>query len=141
MNLTRYLYEAHMKYKRTSYQINATYISYGFPHDDVIKWNHFPRYWPFVRGINHSRLIPRTKASDAELWCFLICIWINGWVNNREAGYLRRYRANFDVIVMYEFLMKFIWTSHECSIDFVSIKTNFARNPFEYVPNISYEFH
>ena len=34
-------------------------------HDDVIKWNHFPRYWPFVRGI------PRTKASDAELWCFL----------------------------------------------------------------------
>ena len=27
-------------------------------HDDVIKWKHFPRYWPFVRG-------------DAELWCFL----------------------------------------------------------------------
>ena len=21
-------------------------------HDDVIKWNHFPRYWPFVQGIN-----------------------------------------------------------------------------------------
>ena len=21
-------------------------------HDDVIKWKHFPRYWPFVRGIN-----------------------------------------------------------------------------------------
>ena len=20
-------------------------------HDDVIKWKHFPRYWPFVRGI------------------------------------------------------------------------------------------
>ena len=19
-------------------------------HDDVIKWKHFPRYWPFVRG-------------------------------------------------------------------------------------------
>ena len=34
-------------------------------HDDVIKWKHFPRYWPFVRGI------PHTKASDAELWCFL----------------------------------------------------------------------
>ena len=27
--------------------------------------NIFPRYRPFVRGI------PRTKASDAELWCFL----------------------------------------------------------------------
>ena len=24
------------------------------PHDDVIKWKHFPRYWPFVRGIHWS---------------------------------------------------------------------------------------
>ena len=30
----------------------------------------------------------------------LIWVWINGWVNNREAGDLRRYRAHFDVIVM-----------------------------------------
>ena len=33
-------------------------------HDDVIKWKHYPRYWPFG-------WIPRTKASDAELWFFL----------------------------------------------------------------------
>ena len=36
-------------------------------------WRHkmgtFPRYWPFVRGSH--RWIPLTKASDAELWCFL----------------------------------------------------------------------
>ena len=43
----------------------------SIPHDDVIKWKHFPRNWPFVRGIHRSRWIPRTKASDAELWCFL----------------------------------------------------------------------
>ena len=30
----------------------------------------------------------------------LICIWINGLVNNREAGELRRYRAHYDVTVM-----------------------------------------
>ena len=30
----------------------------------------------------------------------LICVWINGWVNNRQAGDLRRYRAHYDVIVM-----------------------------------------
>ena len=30
----------------------------------------------------------------------LICIWINGWVSNREAGDLRRYRAHYDVIVI-----------------------------------------
>ena len=40
-------------------------------HDDVIKWKHIPRNWPFVRGIHRSRWIPHTKASDAELWCFL----------------------------------------------------------------------
>ena len=40
-------------------------------HDDVVKWKHFPRYWPFVRGINRSWWIPSTKASDAELSCFL----------------------------------------------------------------------
>ena len=32
----------------------------------------------------------------------LICVWINGWVNNREAGDLRRYRAHYGVIVMLE---------------------------------------
>ena len=31
----------------------------------------------------------------------LICIWINGWVNNREAGDWRRYRAHYDVTVMW----------------------------------------
>ena len=30
----------------------------------------------------------------------LIWAWINGWVNNREAGDLRRYRAHYDVTVM-----------------------------------------
>ena len=30
----------------------------------------------------------------------LIRVWINGWVNNRESGDLRRYRAHYDVIVM-----------------------------------------
>ena len=48
------------------------------------------------------RWIPRTKASDAEFWCFLwsVSIWINGWENNREGGDLRRYRAHYDVIVL-----------------------------------------
>ena len=30
----------------------------------------------------------------------LICVWINGWVNNREARDFRRYRRHYDVIVM-----------------------------------------
>ena len=30
----------------------------------------------------------------------LICVWINGWVNNRKVGDLTRYRAHYDVTVM-----------------------------------------
>ena len=33
-------------------------------HDDVIKWNHFPRYWPFVRGIHRSPVNSPHKTSD-----------------------------------------------------------------------------
>ena len=31
----------------------------------------------------------------------LICVWINGWVNNREAGDLTRHRTHFDVIAVH----------------------------------------
>ena len=55
-----------------------------------------------LRGeFNGHRLIPRTKASDAELWCFfLICAWINIWVNTGETGDLRHHRAHYDVTAM-----------------------------------------
>ena len=42
-------------------------------HHDVIKWNHFPRYWPFVWGIHRSPVDSLAKSSDSELWCFLWC--------------------------------------------------------------------
>ena len=70
-------------------------------HDDVIKWKHFPRYWPFVRGIHRSSMNSPHKGQWRGALVFsLICIWINGWVNNREAGDLRRYRAHYDVTLM-----------------------------------------
>ena len=40
-------------------------------HDDVSKGKHFPRYWPFVRGIHRLPVNSPHKASDEELWCFL----------------------------------------------------------------------
>ena len=42
---------------------------------------------------------PVTRSFDVSL----ICAWINSSVNNREAGDLRRHRANYDVIVMLKF--------------------------------------
>ena len=32
-----------------------------FSYDDVIKWKHFPSYWPFVRGIHRSGEIPAQR--------------------------------------------------------------------------------
>ena len=70
-------------------------------YDDVIKWKHFPRYWPFVRGIHRSPVNSLHKGQWGGISMFsLTCAWMNGWVNNREAFCLRRYHAHYDVIVM-----------------------------------------
>ena len=39
-------------------------------------------------------------SSNGVLMFSLICAWINCWVNNGEAGDLRRHRAHYDVTVM-----------------------------------------
>ena len=71
-------------------------------HDDVIKWIHFPRKWPFVRGIHRSaENSPHKGQWRGALMFSLNCVWLNGWVNNREAGDLRRYRTHYDVTVMW----------------------------------------
>ena len=69
-------------------------------HDDVIKWKHFPRYWPFVRGIGEfpaQRLVTRSfdvffdlrlnkrsskqwrgwwlETSSCPLWCHCNVLW------------------------------------------------------------------
>ena len=58
-------------------------------HDDVIKWKHSPRYWPFVLGNHRSPVNSRQKGP-----------WINGCANNRETGDLRRHRTHFDITLM-----------------------------------------
>ena len=73
-----------------------------WPHDDVIKWKHFPRYWPFVWGIHRSPVNSSHKGQwRGALMYSLICEWTNGGVNNREAGDLGRHRTHYDVIVIH----------------------------------------
>ena len=68
--------------------------------DDVIKWKHFLCYWPFVRGIHRSSVnSPHKGQWRGALMFSLICAWINGRVNSREAGDLRRHRFHYDVTV------------------------------------------
>ena len=73
-----------------------------FPMMTSTNGNIFRVTGPLCREFTGHRWIPLTvKASGAELWCFLwFAPWINGWESNREARYLRRHRAHYDVIVM-----------------------------------------
>ena len=70
-------------------------------HDDVIKWKHFPRYSPFVQWIHWSLVnSPHKGQWHGALMLCLICAWINGWVNNLEAGDLSCHHAHYDIVVM-----------------------------------------
>ena len=47
-----------------SKQISLDFVpSIPVNHDDAIKWKHFPRYWPFVRGIHRS---PRNSPHKGQ---------------------------------------------------------------------------
>ena len=94
--------------QQTWQSVNCVHLGYSaasmtciWLHDDVIEWKDFPRSWPFVQGIHRSPVsFPHKGHWRGALMFSLICVWINGGINNREAGNLRRYRAHYDVTVM-----------------------------------------
>ena len=87
-------------------------------HDDVIKWKHFPHYWPLVQGIHRSPVnFPHKGQWHGALMFSLIYAWINGWVNNHEAGDLRCHRAHYDVIVMKQSVV----FSCQCNDDIIAM--------------------
>ena len=50
-------------------------------HDDIIKWKHFSRYWPFRAG--NSPVPGEFPAQRPVTWSFdfsLICVSVNAWV-------------------------------------------------------------
>ena len=92
---------------RTCFDVAAVCLGYSYVsvyhmlHDDVIKWKHFPRHWPFARGLHRSPVnSPHKGQWRGALMFSFICTWINRWVNNREAVDLRHYCAHYDVSVM-----------------------------------------
>ena len=69
-------------------------------HDDVIKWKHFPCYWPFVQGVHRSPVnSPQKGQWRGALMFSLICAWINGWVNHKAVD-LKCFLAHYDITVM-----------------------------------------
>ena len=89
-------------------------------HDDVIKWKHFPRHWPSFGEFTGDRVtghlggeftgeFPAERPVTRSFDVFIDLRLNNDWVNNREAGDLRRYRTHFDVIVMCILLLILIY--------------------------------
>ena len=75
-------------------------------HDDVIKWKHFPRCWPFVRGIHQSQVnSPHKGQWRGTLMFSLICalnkrlskqMW--GWWFETPSRYLRRHCNGIGIV-------------------------------------------
>ena len=94
-------------------------FSFGISHfhDDIIKWKHFPLYWPFVRRI-HLVNSPHKGQWHRALMFSLICVWLNGWINNCE---LTRYHAHYDVTVICFkiFQAERLYKNHSCDYEIV----------------------
>ena len=69
-------------------------------HHDVIKWKHFPRYWPFVRGIHRSGEFPAQRPVTRSFDVFFD-LRPNKRLSKQPWGWwLIRHRGHCDVIVM-----------------------------------------
>ena len=89
-------------WKRNFHSANALNISSTPSIETSSNGSIFRVTGPLWGEFTGHQWIPRTKANDAELLMFsLTCAWINGRVNNREAGDLRRHRAHYEVIVIF----------------------------------------
>ena len=71
----------------------------------VTWWRHqmetFSALLALCTGNSPVPVISPHKGQRREALGFcLICAWTDGWVNNRDAGDLRHYRAHYDVTVM-----------------------------------------
>ena len=70
-------------------------------HDESSNGNVFRVTGPLCGEFTGRRWIPRTQRPVTRSLMFpLIYTWLNGWINNREAGDLRRHRAHCDAIVL-----------------------------------------
>ena len=57
-----------------------TYYSSILCHDYVIKWKHFPRYWPFVRAMNSPHK-GQWRGASCFHWNVFIDLRLNKWLS------------------------------------------------------------
>ena len=95
----------------------------------IIQWR-YSSWWHHQIGSFSASLALCAGNSHKGQWrgalmLSLVCVWINGWVNNRDAGDLRRYRAHYDVIVMLTQINLLSNIGREIITDVESLKTKF----------------
>ena len=56
-------------------------------HDDVIKWKHFPRYWPFVREIHRSPVNSSHKGQWRGALMFSLICALNKRLSKQSWGW------------------------------------------------------
>ena len=87
-------------------------------HDDVIKWKHFPRYWPFVRGIHLSPVnSPHKPVTRSFVVFFDLCPnkrlskhWRGWWFETQSRPLWRHCNAKMFCGIH---LINFTRSSHE----------------------------
>ena len=109
-------------------------------YDDVFKWKHVSRYWPFVRRIHWPPVnYPHKGQWRGALMFSLICAWMNGWLNNCKAGDLRRHNAHYDVTVMFQY----ITMNHSldlCAYFLIIYNVSFVGNCEDMIPILILHF-
>ena len=75
-------------------------IVLGHGHDGVIKWKYFALLALCAGNSPVTGEFPTQRPVTRGFDVFFDVTWMNGWVNNRDAGDLRPHRAQYDVTVM-----------------------------------------
>ena len=80
----------------------SVFVQWSLCNDDVIKWKHFPRYWPFVRGIHRSPVnSPHKDQRGGALMFSLICA-LNKRLSKQSWGWW------FDTLIRDDIVIKII---------------------------------
>ena len=95
-----------------NFQINirTPYPSFKIPRHRMWRligpwWRHLMETFSALLALFAGELPVTGEFPSKDQWrgalmFSLICVWINGWVNNPNAGDLRRQRVNYDVTIM-----------------------------------------
>ena len=80
-------HETKLSWDRQKALPSCHYLGVVSWHDDVIKWKHFPCYWPFLRRIYPSPVdFPHKGQWWGDLMFSLICAQTNGcWLRHHHA--------------------------------------------------------